>query len=196
MKGINDMNESKQFIEAILNLQRIVDPKNIRLAFTGVYVAPIDNNQLKLIACNSYSLAERIVPCPEGFDLKLPFIIRGDSLKLLKSFYALNKKASFRIEFNHESDSIEIIEESDKNSVLLQRVNAEYPDTDRVKPTRLNFKFALNPELLLELCEALRQDKKQPNMAILELNSNDNLNPIKITFQGNSGVLMPMKINE
>jgi DNA polymerase III sliding clamp (beta) subunit (PCNA family) len=183
MKEMKQMNE---FIESIITLSNAASNDHIRYMLCGVHVEQIDG-KLKLKACDGHILAERFAEQEiEGF--VKPIIISTDSIKLLKSFYRTNKKMPFVFKMRDRFLDVSCFGQS----LSLETIDAEYPNTDRTKPNfETHLKVSFNPSLLYDLCEALRSGKGD-KVATLEFSS-DKLVPIKVSFGGNNGILMPCR---
>lgn len=178
-----------QFITSLINLQKNASKEAFRHYITGVCVEN-HGEGIRLKATNGLALAEIILPKQDGLNLTKPFIVSPESIKMLNLFYKANKKSYFS--FGGSSDEINII--SNGQTIKLNQIYGDFPDTDGIKPVHKEvFKVGFNPKLLFDLCEALRASNRG-NMAILEFDTTDKIAAVKVSFEGNSGLLMPMRI--
>jgi DNA polymerase III sliding clamp (beta) subunit (PCNA family) len=187
----------KNIVETLITIQKAACKEETRYFLTGPCI-DIFEGKLRIRATGGPALAQVLLDVPDGFSLKKPFIVDPGSIKMLKTLFTANKKSGWEIdeidEGGVEKIKIAAITSDSKQSVILQPIDGEYPDTDRVWPSHnSNFKIGLNPKLLFELCEAMRREKNC-NVAELEFCTDAKLGAIKVTFHGSKGLIMPMRI--
>jgi len=180
-----------QLITSIINMQKQASKDQMRYSLTGVCL-DIVNDKLRMRATDGHALAIVYLDIPEGLKLNHPYIIQPDSVKMLKLLYAGNKKCVWVIKM-HDNGKIELC--VGLTGVILERIVGDYPDTSRVMPTNVNHKISFNPFLLAQLCESMR-DNKLSDQCILEIDTTSKLSPMSVSFNGNNGVLMPMRASK
>lgn len=181
----------KEFVESILNLQKQASKDSIRYFLNGVCIDPVKDGQVRLRATDGHALAQKTLQAPEGLNIVRPYIVDPDSVKLLKVFYNANKKAPFVVSMNEKE---KIVISAYGQSVTLERIDGDFPDSDRLwrQSPEKPFTVGLNPELLATLCDAMRDEKNQ-SMAVLEFDPENPLAAIKVKFGDHTGLLMPMR---
>jgi DNA polymerase III sliding clamp (beta) subunit (PCNA family) len=186
-----------EFLNKLITIQKAASTDGMRYALTGVAIDHI-GDKTRLRACDGHGLAEVLI---DKIDLdfnSLPhktFIVDPESIKVLKPFLKNNKKMQFELSLRSEKGHFYIDIKCLGQSISLVNIDMEYPDTERVKPKfETHLRVGLNPELLYQLCEAMR-DNKNCHMAILEF-SDSPLSAIRVSFDGNNGVLMPMRVSK
>lgn len=142
-------------------------------------------------ATNGYILAETSIECSEEFaasDLKDPILIDRDACKAI-----LKNKGFCTVVLSKEKITI-------KNGHIHEYLNvdAQFPDTDAIKPKwEPSFEIALDAKLLLALAESIR-DLDRPNnkrsIGIKIKGNGDKFSPLIVERGNASGVIMPMRM--
>ena len=183
---------SRDFITAIIDMQKVASTDPIRFFITGVCLDS-QKGMLRMRSTNGHAMAERLMPMPDGLDIPNTFIVDPESLKLVMPIYRAAKKLPLQCSF--KDGRIVISCPALNQSAMLTAINGPYPDTDKVKPKESDMKhrIALNADLLASLCDALRVSPHD-KLAIIDMDTSNPLAPIRVTVSGNAGVIMPMRI--
>jgi len=183
----------KNIVETLITIQKAACKEETRYFLTGPCI-DIFEGKLRIRATGGTALAQVLLDVPDGFSLKKPFIVEPSSIKMLKMLFTANKKHAWHIETVEEKGIEKVKVNTYGGSIVLNPIDGEYPDTDRVWPShKTNFKIGLNPKLLFDLCEAMRREKNC-NVAELEFCTDAKIGAIKVTFNGSKGLIMPMRI--
>jgi len=185
---------SRDFITAIIDMQKVASTDPIRFFITGVCLDS-QKGMLRMRSTNGHAMAERLIPMPDGLDIPNTFIVDPESLKLAMPLYRAAKKLALQCSF--KDGRIVISCPALKQSATLTAIDGTYPDTDQVKPqdAQMTHKIGLNADLLASLCDALRVESRD-QMATIELDTSNPLSVIRVTVSGNVGMIMPMRINK
>ena len=183
-------NNRSNFITSLITMQKQASKDSTRYAMTSVCL-DIVGDKLRLRATDGHALAIQVIDIPDELLLTDPYMVDPDSIKILKSLFNSNKKGYWVLKML-ENGKIQV-GLAGGVSITLERLAGEYPDTNRVMPKDLNFKLALNPFLLGQLCEAMRENKSD-NLCVLEMNTSEKLSAILVHFGENSGVIMPCRV--
>jgi DNA polymerase III sliding clamp (beta) subunit (PCNA family) len=122
-------------------------------------------------------------------------ILSAKDLSKLKKFLKEWKGTG---KFNAEITDHSLVVNVGSDLVSIFRINREYPRVDSVLPGEWKNEVTVtfNPELLLELYESLKDEKRQLGVN-LTINLDNLFGPMKVSVEGNNltqtGVLMPMK---
>lgn len=177
-----------EVLESIIRLHQVSSKEVIRYFLTGVCL-DIKDDKLRLRACNGHAMAEEFFAIPECLKtLEKQFIIEPESIAEIKLFMKGNSYYEIA-DLTAKSFSLN----SGHKSMKALAIDGEFPDTDSIKPAyKESIKISFNPELLFKTAKALGWDKSK-TITTLEIDSTNKLIAIKVTCNGNSGVLMPMR---
>lgn len=119
------------------------------------------------------------------------FLVSPEALPALKM---LAKEFKHGIPMKFEDGALVVFSETTQVQIKTEKtLGIEYPDYLAVWPKVAEDAFSvdLNPELLMSLFKALKEDKRQVGVTLV---FRDKLSPILVEVGGNSGVLMPMRL--
>lgn len=189
-----------EFLKRLVALMPIASPDETRWHLCGVHIKPSEERrELRLEACDGHRMiietidTESLPELMSGLDL----IIRKNQIPVIKeALKAYGKYSACEIKFERSSLTLII---NDQFRVQLEE-SQSYPNLDRLVPKiskEKKVKIGLNSKYLLEICKALKETAKNPNVTI-EFSLNDDgttLEPMIIRANEKEAVLMPVRVS-
>lgn len=184
---------NKTTLDYIVNAFEVAGDDATRFSLTNVRIESDGKETLRIVACDGHSLSVKTVKdeCAPKFDK--PVYFSRESLSLLKTLLK-NWKAISRFEVTTDDKGISV-----KLGETPIRMTFEtkdfYPDYQSVIPKIVGKKveLGLNPELLISVLKALRNEKEQVAVKLV-FDPTKKYSPIVVQVGDDSGVVMPMRI--
>lgn len=177
---------NRESIERIIKmLTHAVSHDETRHQLGNVQIVKVNDEQVLLSACDGHILSD-VKLTDQALATASPCYIHRDQLAYLKlTFKDLGRHMlSLGVEVSQGKVTV--------NGREITNDCTSYPNLAQLRPSfEPSYTVGLNCELLLDLCKSLNGTKSQ--IVKLEFNK-DNISPIKVTANGNSGVLMPCRV--